>query len=104
MSLTKSDHINSGVQNLRMNLQKLAFDSSYPTGGEALTADDFGMQDIIAMIVLSNAGYVFEYDIANEKLKAFWVDTTTDGSPLVEVVDTTDLSGVTDVQCMAFGF
>jgi hypothetical protein len=131
MSLTKTDHINSGVQNLRMNLQKVDFDASYPTGGEALTADDFGMQDIIAMIVLPKDGYVFEYDIANGKLKAFVpfdagsssavaganntivatggaVEIAGTGNAFqqagAEVNDTTDLSGITDVQCIAFGF
>lgn len=104
MSLTKSEQVNSGVQNLRMVLQKVDFDDSYPAGGEALTADDFGMQDITSMVVLAKDGYVFEYDVANGKLKAFWVDTTVDGAALAEVVDTTDLSGVTGVQCMAFGY
>ena len=48
-------------------------------------------------------GLVFEYDRANAKLKAFWVDTTVDGKEMLEVANTTDLSAWTDVYLEAFG-
>ena len=56
------------------------------------------------MMIAPNSGYVFEYDATNEKIKAFWVDTTTDGAPMAEVADETDLSGVTSVKCIAIGY
>jgi hypothetical protein len=104
MALTKDKFQNSGFSNKRANLLEVDFDASYPTGGEALTPNDFGLSKIEMMIIEPNGGYVFEYDATNSKIKAFWVDTTTDGAPLAEVVDTTDLSGVTGVKCLAIGY
>jgi hypothetical protein len=76
---------------------KLTFDSSYPTGGEALTpamVDGFEGDIKYLWCVGDGAGYVFEWDETNGMIKAFWVDTTTDGAPLAEVVNTTDLSAI----------
>lgn len=81
---------------------QITFDSSYPTGGEALVASDFGLTEILAVICLPSGGYVGEFDEANGKLKTFWVDTTVDGAPLAEVADTTDLSAVV-MWCIAIG-
>ena len=59
----------------------------------AFTAVEKGDIDYL-WCVGDGAGYVFEWDNTNSKIKAFWVDTTTDGAPLAEVVNTTDLSAV----------
>ncbi len=104
MALTKTEAVPSAFGNKRANFVDVDFDASYPTGGEALTPGDFGLTVIEMMIIAPNAGYVFEYDVANEKLKAFWVDTTVDGAALAEVANTTDLSGVTTVKCFAIGY
>lgn len=76
----------------RVKHAKITFDSSYPTGGETLTASTFGLSSIIGVIADSGDGYTFEYNAP--KLLAYWVDTTTDGAPLVQVANTTDLSAV----------
>lgn len=89
--------------NLRVGIFQLAFDASYPTGGEALTPADLGLSEIDVLIAEPAGGYTFEYDHTNEKLLARWVDTTTDGAPQAQVADTTDLSGVTGVRIIAFG-
>lgn len=48
------------------------FDSSYPTGGEALTPAALGLSRVeYALIVESPDGYDFLYDRANEKLLAY---------------------------------
>jgi hypothetical protein len=76
----------------------IAFDSSYPTGGEAVSAVDLGFPSgtTVHAVIFDNAGgYSFAYDHANAKVKAFWVDTTTDGAALAEVADTTSLATVT---------
>lgn len=49
----------------------VTFDSSYPTGGEALTAQQFGLTVIDFVLPSPAAGYIFEFDHANSKLKAF---------------------------------
>jgi hypothetical protein len=76
---------------------KITFDSSYPTGGEAVAVSDIdGLQGDIDYLwcVGDGAGYVFEWDNTNSKIIVYWVDTTTDGAPLAQVVNTTDLSAV----------
>ena len=49
----------------------LAFDSSYPTGGESLTPPMVGLRHIEAIDVRPQAGFVFEYDYDNELLLAY---------------------------------
>lgn len=47
----------------------LAFDNSYPTGGEPLTPADVGLSNITGFDVLGNeGGYSFNYDYSNQKL------------------------------------
>ena len=44
-------------------------DSSYPTGGEALTASDFGFPTSVVFVdPIPSTGYVPEYDYTNSKL------------------------------------
>lgn len=73
---------------------EITFDASYPTGGESLTAADCGLSSIIAMQAHVAAGFVFEYDLTNSKLIAFWVDTTTDGAAMAQVANTTNMATV----------
>jgi hypothetical protein len=49
----------------------VTFGSSYPTGGEALTAQQFGLSALDFVLPSPAAGYIFEFDHANKKLKAF---------------------------------
>ena len=56
----------------------VTFDNSYPTGGEAIAAADFGLQRIDSVIVGSNdeAGVSARWDQANSKLKLFDEENT----------------------------
>ena len=49
----------------------MAFDNSYAYGGEALTPETVGLSLAEQVIVSGRKGYDFEYDIANQKMKAF---------------------------------
>lgn len=49
----------------------IAFDSSYPVGGETLTPNDFGLSSIEDILVSNRNGYSFEFDKTNTKLKVF---------------------------------
>ena len=72
----------------------LTFDDSYPTGGEAITAANVGLNRAIDRIIIeSAAGYVFKYDKANKKVLAYYADydASSDGA-LIQVANTTDLS------------
>ena len=81
----------------------IAFDSSYPTGGEAF--DLSGKFATLTMVLIEpNSGYVFTYDYTNKKVIAYWVDN--DGSAdsaMIQVANTTDLSGITAARFVAFG-
>lgn len=108
MALTVTDPLDVGgisIGSHRMTVRTIAFDSSYATGGEALTYRDLGFsQRPDVVIVESKSGYVFEYDSTNEKLLARWGDNdnAADG-PLVEVPAATNLAAITGVQVVAIG-
>lgn len=85
----------------------VTFDNSYATGGEALLPTDVGLSSKIEFVSFSPAsGYVFEYDYANQKVKAYnptkGGTIPAGGAPGVEVASTTDLSAVV-CQYIAFG-
>lgn len=67
--------------------------ASYSTGGDAVTAADFGLSRLDYLIIsgVSETGYAWAWDPSASKIKCLWVDTTTDGAPLAEVTATTDL-------------
>ena len=71
MALTISNLRHTGMSGMRSKLCDIAFDSSYPTGGEALTPASLGLERIEHISIEPNGGYFFEYDYDNAKLKAF---------------------------------
>ena len=74
----------------------ITFDSSYPTGGEALAATTLGLNGIDIMLCETASGYMFQYDYANSKLKAFYPRAALTGS--LAVADTAaTLTDDTDV-------
>lgn len=68
----------------------IAFDSSYPTGGEAVDAP--GDSGYHHLQVGPAGGYVGYWDKANQKLIAYQQSAAT--SALTQVPNTTDLSAV----------
>ena len=92
------------VGTLKVTFRTLTFDSSYPTGGEPLTAADLGLSTVVFATAQNKSGYSFEYDIANAKLLAYWVDTSTDGAAMAQVADTTDLNALSGVVIQAWGY
>lgn len=95
---------NVGPGNRKEVIATVAFDSSYPTGGESLAPSLLGFQAFDFVSFTNTGGYVFEFDHTNSKVLAYWVDTTTDGAPLAQVANTTDLSGVTTARLRAIGY
>lgn len=80
----------------RTVIADVTFDSSYPTGGEALTASDLGLTGTLTYVNAAPAptGHVCPYDRTNSKLMAF--------NGTTEIANTTDLSTVT-TRLMAIG-
>lgn len=75
---------------------------TYVTGGEAVTAANFGLSrlDYLVLGGGSEEGYVFSYDPSAGKVLAF--EAGADGAALDEVGTDTDLSG-SSVDCIAVG-
>jgi len=71
MSITATNSVETVFGDKRVKMGTLAWDSSYPTGGEAITAATFGLKTIDFLLALPSAGYVFEWDSTNSKIKAF---------------------------------
>lgn len=80
----------------------VALDSSYPTGGEAVTASQFGLQALQFVLPSTAAGYMFEFDHTNGKIKAVAPTSAAAGAG-TEVANTTNLSAVT-VRVLAMGY
>lgn len=82
----------------------IVFDASYPAGGEAVTAADFGFDLEITHVACGLArdpdavdnAVALDFDSAASKVVAFWGDysNAADGV-LVEVADTTSLAAYT---------
>ena len=49
----------------------IAFDSSYPTGGESFTAADLGLRVVDLMLVQATKGFDYEYDYTNSKVLVY---------------------------------
>lgn len=49
----------------------IAFDSSYPTGGEAMDLSKIFPVDLHMVVIENKSGYYFEYDYTNKKVKVF---------------------------------
>lgn len=68
----------------------VTFDTDYASsGGETLDAHADLLLPPEATVVASSctpaSGFTFWYDSANDKIVAYWVDTSTDGAPQAEV-------------------
>lgn len=79
MALTVTSKIPNGVPDViggysYLVVASVTFDSSYATGGETLTAGNLGFPPGATIVQLNAhpaAGYLFEYDYTNAKLKAY---------------------------------
>ena len=56
--------------NKKVRTMTVAFDSSYPSGGESLTKASLGLSSAEQVIILPQGGHSFVYDYTNQKIKA----------------------------------
>ena len=88
----------------------LAFDSSYATGGESITAAELGLSSIVSLKVDPYGAVVYAWypttaaPALSGKIKAYWTGSTTSGA-LAEVTNTGNLSSTSNaVPFEAFGY
>lgn len=85
---------------------QIAFDDSYPTGGESISAIADEFAELLGIFFENKAGYSFsaDYTANAEKVLAYHADNdAVADSALIEVPDTTDLEAVTGVRFLAWG-
>jgi len=102
MALSVTETTKTVFGDKRVVFAQVTFDSSYPTGGEAVSADDFPSISTaieeVAVLSSSPAGTeVVVYDRANSKLLVFTADGT-------QASNASDQSGVDNVTLMVIGY
>lgn len=97
MALTFSSVTRTKVQRRYFNFATITWDATYPAGGEAVTASDFGLSRLDYLVALDAAGFTCQYIPSTGKIKVFYADynAASDGL-LIEVAvgDTAILSGI----------
>lgn len=59
------------VNGLFAVIADVTFDDSYPEGGEAITANQLGLNTLDLVMVAPAGGYIMEFDHTNKKIKAY---------------------------------
>lgn len=67
LTITKIRRVNAG--SCKVGVFDVDFDSSYPAGGESLTAANLGFNTVDLVICAPKSGFSFDYDYTNSKLK-----------------------------------
>jgi hypothetical protein len=89
--------------NVKILTGQFSFSDEYPVAGESMNLSDY-FTKVLGVMFANKAGYVFEYDYENSKVKAMYADydAAADGA-LIPVPNATDLSEVTGVRFIAWG-
>ena len=106
MALTYSDVKRRVVGDQQVITGTLTFDSSYPTGGEAVSLAAIGLTRLDELIVRPAEGYVPEWDRSRTapKVLLYYSDnnTASDGV-MIQLPDTTDASALDTMRFEARG-
>lgn len=71
MALTIAETKRGVVGNLRYWVGTVAFDTSYPTGGESFKPVDIGWDSFFLVFPAPTKGVTFEFDYTNNKVLAY---------------------------------
>ena len=74
MALTITNIVRNNIGNRREHSATIAFDSSYPVGGESLTPADLSLHLIESIAIDPKSGYSFEYNYSSQLVVAYEVD------------------------------
>ncbi len=90
-----------GIDRLKVVPGSVTFDNQYPAGGEELLFTDVFPARLAGIVFEPKAGYVFEYDYDNSKVKI--MEANAAGGVLVET-SKADQSALTAVRFLAWGY
>lgn len=91
-------------QTLKFKTGTISLDASYPTGGYALDLAQF-FSTLLGAMFETKAGYLLEYDYTNAKVKAMRFDYPAVAvGAAIEVAAAVNLSAVTNIRYVAWGF
>jgi hypothetical protein len=96
------------VPTVRLTVTTITGDTSYPTGGTALSAGTLGLSSVAQAVCTvsgsgaNNTAIAASYNLSTGKLQ-MWASTGTSPVGLAEAANTTNLSGLT-VTVMAIGY
>jgi hypothetical protein len=100
LTITVPDAGRTVIGNKRLTIGTIAFDSSYPTGGEAFTPEDIGLDKIDFITFTSD---VVQCYWASDLLLAYYGDNDNSAdAEFVQVTNTDDISGA-NVKFFAIG-
>lgn len=88
--------------NRKTTIAQVTFDSSYATGGEAITVSSLGLDRLDYLLVDAGAGYLARWDGSKTTPKILLYRQTAATGALAEVPSTTDVSTIV-VNVLAFG-
>lgn len=80
----------------------IAFDNSYPTGGESITAITGKFQTCLQVICDNFGGFLTTFDKTNSKLLVYQATDAVAGTR-AEAANAADLSGITAMRFIAYG-
>lgn len=87
MAISSSDIERTVFGNKRVVVASVTFDSSYPTGGEAVAASDFGLSSIDVILPFPLSNRIAVWDATNSKVLLYTALGT-------EAADTSDQSAI----------
>lgn len=93
MALTISNLVRHNLGDTRLHVGTIAFDSSYPTGGESLTPANVGFHSLDSIDFDPQDGYTFLYDHANQKVLVYWSGAVTPAGTLSKPTFTVEAAG-----------
>ena len=102
MALTVAITERTVMGNKRVNRGTIAFDSSYPTGGEAFTAANMGLKTLDRIEFENQLGYMYQFDYTNN-LVLVYVQGVAIGSAGALTIDDYLLTGVGSSTTVAIG-
>jgi len=104
ITVTVAQNLPSPGNGIKVRMIDVTMDSSYPTGGETLTAATMGFNTVLGAIVVDQTidGYAFDYNRATGKLQVFFPGaggtTTVSGRIVFPMVVATIGNGQSDVE------